>query len=129
MPAYLVTDAETGVGVMVDAKRARGAIRAVIESRFTACELEWQEVHALTLKGTRLINAPEAGSDADDDAENDLTGQRPLAAAQNAVESPMSAGKVENDAGAVDDTIQSPAAEDAPQFLQDMVEADQGAVL
>lgn len=62
-PPYLVSDAETGLAVMVDAPRARSAVNAVVASRFTACELDWKEVRALTIKGTKLIDAATGETD------------------------------------------------------------------
>lgn len=93
-PAYLVTDSVTGEVVMVDAARSRGAIKAVVDNRFSVCELDWREVHALTKKNVRLIDAATGQSDeADDETEFDPAGPEPTPPNDTAVDQPESPGE------------------------------------
>lgn len=93
MPAYLVSDSVTGDIVMVDAPRTRSAIKAVIDTRFTACELTWREVHDLTKKKVRLIDACTGEID-EADEEIDLDpNDAECPPAASAVEQPESPGE------------------------------------
>lgn len=69
MTLYLVTDANDGTGTLVESARMRGAINAVVQSRFTACEVSQIEAYRLGARGTPLLEdgseeevpAPEVG--------------------------------------------------------------------
>lgn len=110
-PPYLVSDAETGLAVMVDAPRARSAVNAVVASRFTACELDSKEVRALTIKGTKLIDAATGETD-DGEEENVPAGQQPIEPQVTAVEQPESPGE------GAEGLTPGETASDIPRFLK-----------
>lgn len=66
MSLYLVTDAETGTAVLIEAKRSDGAISIAVANRFVASAVTVREAFDLGQRGVKLID-PEA-----DEADPDL---------------------------------------------------------